>query len=88
MVYIIHECHCGTCPGSYTPKHPSGEMLFGGSLCRCKCHPENRISPHILYKQAKGDKEEYKRLLIENRHLIPIQKEAHDKYSSPDTWAK
>lgn len=70
MVYLIHECHCESCPGTVTPKHPSGEMVFGGSLCRCKCHPENRISPHILFEQAKGDDEEYKRLLIENRYLI------------------
>lgn len=75
MVYIIHECHCLTCPGSKpAPRHPNGEVVFGGSLCRCKCHPENRVSSHILYEQAHGDKEEYKRLLIENRHLIPKEK--------------
>lgn len=70
MVYLIHDCQCGSCPGTVTPKHPSGEMVFGGSLCRCKCHTENRTSPHILYKQAQGDTEEYKRLLIEEGWLI------------------
>lgn len=70
MVYVIHECDCGNCPGTVTPKHPSGEMVFGGSICRCKCHPENRISPYLLYEQSKGDKDEYKRLLIENHHIV------------------
>lgn len=72
MVLVIHECNCATCPGSKSAgRDLNGDMRFGGSICRCKCHPENRVSPHILYKQANGDKEEYKRLLIENRHIVP-----------------
>lgn len=39
MVYIIHDCHCGSCPGSQPAKpREDGQMIFGGSLCNCSCH--------------------------------------------------
>lgn len=38
MVMIIHDCKCENCPGSYAPKSKSGEIMFGGTLCNCRCH--------------------------------------------------
>ena len=42
MVCIIHDCCCDHCPGS-TPAKPNkhskpGELIFGGTICRCECH--------------------------------------------------
>ena len=39
MVYIIPNCDCNTCLGNQPVKpRPNGEMVFGGSICNCKCH--------------------------------------------------
>lgn len=39
MVYVIHNCQCGLCPGSSSPpKREDGQRVFGGSICHCKCH--------------------------------------------------
>lgn len=38
MVLVIHDCKCSTCLGSFQPKHPKGEIVFGGTLCNCYCH--------------------------------------------------
>lgn len=34
MVFVIHDCVCGLCPGS----QPSPPGVFGGSSCGCQCH--------------------------------------------------
>lgn len=39
MVYIIHNCECGSCLGSsLPPRTTKGEMVFGGRSCNCSCH--------------------------------------------------
>lgn len=39
MVYVIHDCHCGLCLGGQpAPIRLDGEMVFGGSICNCRCH--------------------------------------------------
>ncbi len=41
-----------------------------------------KASPHQLYKKAKGDDQEYKRLLIEHGHLVP-KTTSYDEFKSP-----
>jgi hypothetical protein len=38
MVMIIHKCDCRTCVGNTFPKGHRGEIVFGGTICRCTCH--------------------------------------------------
>ena len=54
MVYVIQKCECGNCPAD--PNRPdniafrkrteqvraNGGMLFGGCICNCSCHKEDK----------------------------------------------
>ena len=45
MVRVIHDCNCKTCPGNSAPPARPGEgMVFGGTICHCRCHEENTYS--------------------------------------------
>lgn len=44
MVYIIHDCHCDTCPGT-TGRKLGEPMVFGGAICNCACHIKKAKQP-------------------------------------------
>jgi hypothetical protein len=60
------ECQCGM-KSEPNPKELINFVLLD-SCFQCR---DFKISPHILYKKAKGNKEIYKNSLLAHKYLMP-----------------
>lgn len=91
MVLVIHDCNCQTCKGGTpAPRRADGEIVFGGSICKCLCHELEGPARHdfIARKKEFDPPDPFKLALERNDITIDIEEWYEKKFKNKSGYLK